>query len=180
AKAKGDVVATLHRGERVTLLETRDAWSRVRTSGGQEGWLRSSALAPAAGVQEGTVLAAAFTFDRPDLLASNARRKLEPGTLLFVRNAKDLFTEVDAGPGASTWVLTDRISTQAADVGAARLVEKARYLQRNDRKDEAREVLVLLRSSFPSSPLVPVVAIELGELAPDGGVEAPSGPGKVP
>ncbi|HET8734925.1 MAG TPA: SH3 domain-containing protein [Anaeromyxobacteraceae bacterium] len=177
----GAVVAVLHRGERVQLLEARDDWSRVRASGGQEGWMRASALVPEASVQEGTLLVPSLAFDRPDLLAMNAKRKLEPGTLLLVRASKDLFTEVDAGPGPATWILTDRISLQPSDVSAARLVEKARWLARNDRGAEARETLALLRSALPGSPLIPVLAVELGEAPPGAlpadGPAAPSGPG---
>jgi hypothetical protein len=139
--------------------------------------MKSASLLPASQVQEGTVLAVAWAFDRPDLLAANARRKLDPGTLLFIRKTKDLFTEVDAGPGASTWILTDRVTTMPGDVAAAKLVEKARFLRRNARPDEARELLALLRSRFPESPLVSVLATELGETAADGGTpEGPTGP----
>jgi SH3-like domain-containing protein len=170
-------IATLHRGERVTLVEARDDWSRVRASDGEEGWMKSASLLPASQVQEGTVLAVAWAFDRPDLLAANARRKLDPGTLLFIRKTKDLFTEVDAGPGASTWLLTDRVTTLPGDVASAKLVEKARFLRRNERPDEARELLALLRSRSPESPLVSVLAAELGETAADGGTpEGPTGP----
>lgn len=177
-----NVRTVLHRGERVTLLEPREDWSRVRASDGEEGWMKSATLAPASSVQEGTVLAVAWAFDRPDLLAANARRKLDPGTLLFIRKTKDLFTEVDAGPGPSTWILTDRVTLQPGDVAAAKLVEKARYLQRNDRPAEARELLAMLRSRAPDSPLVPVLAVELGEVPPEaapvpGAPGAPEGPG---
>ena len=180
--AVANALAVLHRGERVTLLESRDDWSRVRASDGEEGWMKSTVLAPTSEVQEGTVLAVAWAFDRPDLLAANARRKLEPGTLLFIRKTKDLFTEVDAGPGPVTWILTDRVTLQPGDVAASKLVEKARYLQRNDRPGEAREILALLRSRSPDSPLVPVLAVELGELPPDPGPDggppdgSPTGP----
>lgn len=174
----GATLALLQRGERVTFLEARDEQSRVRTSGGQEGWLRAASLVPASAVQEATVVVASLAFDRPDLLAVNAKRKVEPGTLLLVRASKDLFSEVDAGPGPATWVLTDRLSMQPADVAAARLVEKARWLRKQDRGAEAREVLALLRSTLPGSPFIPALAVELGEAPPAGtdGAAAPSGP----
>jgi SH3-like domain-containing protein len=171
-------IAVLHRGERVTLVEGRDEWSRVRASDGEEGWMRSASLLPSSQVQEGTVLVVTWAFDRPDLLAANARRKLDPGTLLFIRKTRDLFTEVDAGPGQSTWILTDRVTTAPGDVAAAKLVEKARFLRRNDRPDEARDLLALLRSRSPDSPLVSALAAELGELPGDGG--PPDGPGGAP
>ncbi|HET8724002.1 MAG TPA: hypothetical protein VFM53_07310, partial [Anaeromyxobacteraceae bacterium] len=174
----GAVLATLHRGERVTWLETRDEHVRVRTSDGAEGWLRASAVVPASEVHEATVLAAALSFDRPDLLAVNPRRKIEAGTLLLVRKTRDLFTEVDAGPGPSAWVLTDRISDRPDDLAAARLVEKGRWLARNDRRVEALEVLALLRSRWPASPLAQALAVDLGEVPPEGptGPTGPTGP----
>jgi hypothetical protein len=185
AKGPGtNSLALLHRGEQATFVESQGDWTRIRASDGVEGWVRSSALVPAADVHEGTVLDAAWAFDRPDLLAVNARRKLDPGTILFIRKTKDLFTEVDAGPGPSIWVLTDRISTQPADLEASKLVEKARFLRRNERPDEAREVLALLRSRQPGSPLLPALAEELGEVPPDGGApvppSGPSGPSGIP
>ena len=180
-------IAVLHRGERVTLVEARGDWARVRASDGVEGWLKGAALLPASEVQEGTILVLAWAFDRPDLLAANARRKLDPGTLLFVRKTGDLFTEVDAGNGPPTWILTDRVTTQPGDVDAAKLVEKARFLRRSDRFSEALEVLSLLRSRAPDSPLVPILAVELGEApagggAPEGatGPSGPSGPSASP
>jgi Bacterial dipeptidyl-peptidase Sh3 domain len=159
-------ITVLHRGERVILLERREGWARVRTSDDQEGWLKGTALLPSSEAQEGTVLVVAWAFDRPDLLAANARRKLDPGTLLFIRKTRDLFTEVDAGPGPSTWILSDRVTTQPGDVAAAKLVEKARFLIRNGRLDEARGLLDLLRSRSPDSPLVLALATELGEPPP--------------
>lgn len=166
-------LAVLQRGERVALLEARGDWARVRASDGVEGWVRATALASADSVQEGTLLVVAWAFDRPDLLAVNAKRKLDPGTLLFIRKTKDLFTEVDAGPGPNVWVLTDRVSIRPGDVEAAKLVEKARFLARSNRPEEAREVLALLRVRSPDSPLVAVLAAEVGESSPDGG--APGG-----
>jgi len=162
-------LAVLHRGERVALLEPRGDWARVRASDGTEGWVRGAALAPADSVQEATLLVVAWAFDRPDLLAVNARRKLDPGTLLFIRKTRDLFTEVDAGSGSNVWVLTDRVSTRPADVEAAKLVEKARFLARGNRPEEARDVLALLRARSPDSPLVAVLAAEMGEAPPDAG-----------
>jgi hypothetical protein len=174
AKASApNTVALLQRGERVTLLEGGADWARVRASDGTEGFVRAAAIVPAASLQEATVLATAWAFDRPDLLAVNAKRKLDPGTLVFVRKTKDLFTEVDAGPGPSTWLLTDRVTTLPSDVATAKLVEKARQLARADRREEAKDVLALLRSQFPDSALAPVLAAELGEIPPGAG--APTG-----
>jgi SH3-like domain-containing protein len=175
-----NAITVLHRGERVSFLESRGDWSRVRASDGVDGWVRTTALTPGDGVQEATLLVVAWAFDRPDLLAVNAKKKLEPGTILFVRKTKDLFSEVDAGPGPSVWVLTDRISALPADVGAAKLVEKARFLSRGNRPDEAREVLALLRSRSPESPLVGVLAAELGEVPPPDGGAPETPPGATP
>jgi hypothetical protein len=166
AKPPAAPLALLLRGERVTFLEARGDWSRVRASDGTEGWLRSQVLLPADGVAEATVLSQAWAFDRPDLLAVNVKRKLEPGTLLLVLKSRELFSEVEAGQGPTAWVLSDRVVANPEDVQAAKLVEKARWLSRNGRPDEARDVLAVLRTRLPGSPLVPVLAVELGEMPP--------------
>ena len=164
-----NLLATLQRGERVTVLESRGDWTRVRASDGTEGWLRSSLLLSADGVTEGTVLAQAWAFDRPDLLAVNVTRKVDPGTLLLVVKTKELFSEVELGQGQNAWVLSDRISTQPADVMAAKLVEKARTLERSGHLGEAKDVLALLRARLPESPFIPGLAADLGEVGADGG-----------
>jgi len=174
-----NLLAVLQRGERVTALEHRGDWAHVRASDGTEGWLRSSLLLPADGVTEGTVLAQAWAFDRPDLLAVNVTRKVDPGTLLLVVKTKELFSEVDLGQGQNAWILSDRISTQPADVMAAKLVEKARALARGGHPAEAREVLGLLRARLPDSPLAALLALDLGEGGADGGA-ADGGPPPLP
>jgi len=175
-------IALLQRGERVTSLDHRADYTRVRASDGTEGWVKSSVLLAADDVSEATVLSQAWAFDRPDLLAVNVKRKVEPGTLLLVVKTKELFSEVDLGQGQNAWVLSDRISTQPADVMAAKLVEKARSLLRSGHPDEAKEVLGLLRARQPDSPFVAFLAADLGEGpatdggAPDAGAPSPAGP----
>lgn len=164
-----NVLAILQRGERVAPTDHRGDWTRVRASDGTEGWLKSSVLLSASGVSEATVLAQAWAFDRPDLLAVNVTRKVEPGTLLLVVKTKELFSEVDLGQGQNAWILSDRISTQPDDVMAAKLVEKARALAHGGHVDDARAVLELLRIRLPESPLTSVLAGELGEVGTDGG-----------
>ncbi len=154
--------ALLYRGEQVAVLEVKDDWVRARTSDEKEGWLKRSWVLEAAGVTEATVVTPEKVFDRPDLLASNAKRKIEPGTFLLVGKAKAPFSEVNYSGGQSTWVLTERLSTGEKDVGAAKLIEKARYLARNNKKEEAIATLDLVRSIAPESPLLEVLATELG------------------
>jgi SH3-like domain-containing protein len=166
-------LALLLRGERVAFLEARGEWSRVRASDGTEGWLRSAALLPADGVTEATVLGQAWAFDRPDLLAVNVRRKLDPGTLLLVVKSRELFSEVETGQGIPAWVLSENLTSAPEAVQAAKLVEKARWLARSGRGDEAREVLAVLRARLPGSPLAGVLAVELGEAPPPATPAAP-------
>ncbi len=166
-------LALLQRGEKVSILETRGDWARVRASDGTSGWLKASALLPGQGVTEATLLAEADAFDRPDLLAVNARRKIAPGTLVLVIRSRELFSEVNVSSGTSAWVLTDRLSSSPRDVMAAKLVEKARWLERSAKPEEARAVLDLARREIPDSPLTEMLARELGEGADGGPAPAP-------
>ncbi len=176
------VLRSLQRGEQVRLLEERDGSARVRDAEGLEGWVRGSSLVPVEGTPAATVLAEAWAFEQPDLLATNARRRVAPGALLLVRKKGELFTEVDMGSGQNAWVLTDRVSTRPEDLAASRVVERARFLQRSGKMDEARAALASLRQSSPDSPLVPALAVELGELPAEGatGPSGPSGPLPAP
>jgi SH3-like domain-containing protein len=175
-----NAIALLQRGEKVTLLEARDEWARVRASDETAGWMKKGLLLPALGVTEATLLQPADAFDRPDLLALNARRKIEAGTLVLVVRDRELFSEINLSSGASAWVLSDRLSRSPRDVMVAKLAEKARWLAKAGRADEARQVLALARSQFADVPLVEVVAAALGEGAPDGGVAEPGAPGGPP
>jgi hypothetical protein len=159
-------LALLQRGEKVTLLEASDEWAKVRSSDDREGWLRRGAVLEGEGVFEATVLVPADVFDRPDLLAANATRKIEAGTLLLVVKAKAPFSEVSVSSGPNAWVLTDRLSTAEQDVSVAKLAEKARWLLRSGKPDDARQILALAREHFAGSALVEALAAELGEVPP--------------
>lgn len=165
-------LATLQRGERVTLLEPREEWARVRASDDREGWMRRSTLLEGDGIVEATVLQPADVFDRPDLLAANARRKIEAGTLVLVLRSRPPFAEVNVPGAAGAWVLAERLATGEREVLVAKLCEKARWLVRAGRKDEAVQVLALARDNFAGVPLVEVLAAELGEAPTPGAVPA--------
>ena len=161
-----NALTVLQRGERVTIVEAREEWAKVRSSDDRDGWLKRTTLVEGDGVAEATVLAAADVFDRPDLLAANARRKIEPGTLLLVVKSKPPFSEVNVSSGPDAWVLSERLSTAEREVSVAKLVEKARWLLRNGKGDEAKQMLALAREHFAGSPLIDTLATELGEPPP--------------
>jgi hypothetical protein len=120
------------------------------------------------------VLAAADVFDRPDLLAANARRRIEPGTLLLVVKARPPFSEVNVSSGPNAWVLSERLATGEREVSVAKLTEKARWLRRSGKEDEARQILALAREHFPDAPLVAALALELGDALAPGGEIVPA------
>jgi hypothetical protein len=171
AKEVANYLATLYRGEKVAVLETREDWGRVRSSDDREGWMRRSSLLEQEGVTEATVLAPADVFDRPDLLAANAKRKVEAGTLVLVVKARPPFSEVNVSGSQDAWVLTDRLDTSEKEVSVAKLIEKARYLVRNSKKDEALQLLALARQHSEGATLVTVMATELGEAPPADGTQ---------
>jgi SH3 domain-containing protein len=181
AKVKGpagkdvaNTLAVLQRGEKVTVLEIREDWAKVRSSDDREGWLRRPSLLEGDGIVEATVLVAADVFDRPDLLAANARRKIDPGTLLLVVKARPPFSEVNVSSGPNAWVLSERLATGEREVSVAKLAEKARWLARNGKQDEAKQILALARQQFAGVPLVDALAVELGEAPAPGGQVVPA------
>jgi SH3-like domain-containing protein len=178
-KDTSNVLAVLLRGERVAVLEAREDWARVRSSDDREGWLKRATLLEGDGIVEATVLVPADVFDRPDLLAANARRRIDPGTLLLVVKTRPPFSEVNVSSGPNAWVLSERIATGERDVSTAKLIEKARWLARSGKPDEAKQILALARSSFPGVALVEVLAVELGEPSAVPTTAAPSAPPAV-
>jgi SH3-like domain-containing protein len=173
-KEVANQLVTLQRGEKVTLLEVKEDWARVRASDDREGWLRRAALLEGEGIVEATVLVPTDVFDRPDLLAANAKRRIEPGTLLLVVKAKPPFSEVSVSSGPNAWVLSERLATGEREVSVAKLAEKARWLARNGKPEEAKAILALARQHFAGVPLVDGLAVELGEAPPPGGEVVPA------
>jgi hypothetical protein len=168
-KELSNALAFLQRGEKVTVVEAREDWAKVRSSDDREGWLRRGALLEGDGVTEATVLAPADVFDRPDLLAANAKRRIEPGTLLLVVKSRAPFSEVNVSSGPNAWVLSERLASGAREVSVAKLAEKARWLARNGKHDEALQILTLARDHFAGTPLLDALAVELGEASALGG-----------
>jgi hypothetical protein len=174
-------LVTLQRGEKVVVVEEAarvvgaEEWAHVRSSDDKDGWVRRTSLIEGDGVGEATVLVAADVFDRPDLLAANARRKIDPGTLLLVVRAKPPFSEVSVSSGPNAWVLTDRLATGEAEVSVAKLAEKARWLKRSGKTDEALAILELARTRFPGVALVDLLAAELSP--PPAGAVVPAAAG---
>jgi hypothetical protein len=177
-KPAQNVLAVLMRGEPVTLLEGRGEWARVRTSADEPGWVRRSGLLEQEAVGVATALQPADVFDRPDLLAVSPGRRLAPGTILLVVRQKPPFAEVNAGAPPTAWVLADRLAGGEREVATAKLCEKARWLMRSGKEDEARQVLALGRSAYPGAPLLDVLGAELGEPAavPPGATVTPGAP----
>jgi hypothetical protein len=167
-------LAVLQRGEKVTVLEAREDWARVRSSDDREGWLPRGVVLEGDAIAEATVLVAADVFDRPDLLAANARRKIEAGTLLLVVRSKPPFSEVNVSSGPNAWVLSERLATGEKEVSVAKLAEKARYLARSGKPDEAKQILAFARQQFPGSQLAESIAAELGEPPATAGAVVPA------
>ncbi len=177
AKEVPNYLATLYRGEKVAVLEAREDWARVRSSDDSEGWMKRGSLLEQDGVTEATVLAPADVFDRPDLLAANPKRKVDAGTLVLVVKARPPFSEVNVSGSQDVWVLTDRLDTSEKEVSVAKLIEKARYLVRSNKKEEALQLLALARQHSQGATLVNVMATERGEAPPpaDGAQPPPAG-----
>lgn len=173
AKEVANTLAVLLRGEKVTLLESKEDWAHVRTSDDRDGWVRRPTLLEGEGVTVATVLAPADVFDRPDLLAANARRKVEAGTLLLVVKTRPPFSEVNVSTGPNAWVLSERLAAGEREVSVAKLAEKARWLRRIGKEAEAKQILAIARQQFAGEPLVDVVAAALGE-APSGAPIVPA------
>ncbi len=162
SKDVANYVDLLYRGEKVAVLETREDWVRVRSSGEKEGWMKKSAVFEGENLQEATILAPTEVFDRPDLLAANAKRKLDPGTFVLVVKEKKPFSEVNYSGSQDVWVLTERLNTSEKEVMVARLAEKIRYLSRAKKTEDALANLAIAKQVGEGSVLVEALEKELG------------------
>ena len=146
-------VATLYRGEQVTVLKVQDDWAQVKASDENIGWMKKDGLLPSEGTTLATIFETVKTFNRPDLLALNANRTLDPGSLLVVVKTKDQFSEVNYQGKQTAWVLSEKLNMDGTEIAAAKLVNKVRWLK--GKKDPAADqFLELAKSQFSSSKLV--------------------------
>ena len=169
-------MATLYRGEQVEVLSSQDPWLHLRLSDGKEGFAKSESVVTGS-VELATVFERVKTFTRPDLLALNAAKQLEPGALLFVLRAKDQFSEVNVGGAAHVWVLSDVLIKDAKEVEAAKLINRSRALKERPAANEAESQapLELAKSQFASTKLVQILLMPQPTLPPtDEALPAPT------
>jgi hypothetical protein len=168
-------VATLYRGETVTVFGENPAgdWVNARLSDGAEGWLKADRVVAGAEVKVATLYEEGKTFRRPDLLALDTDKTIEPGSLLFVVQEKDQFSEVDyprSGWNSNkAWTLTSELVEDPNEVEVAKVVAKIRHL-RAENSDDAKQLEELARSQFGSSRLIALLdqPVEEGEAPPEG------------
>lgn len=152
-KKVNNYITTLHRGEQVQVVKVDGDWAQVRSSDEKEGWVKKDALLPSDGVTMVTVLEDTKTFDRPDLLALNPKRKVSGGALIYALRAKDQFSEINLGGQSTAWVLTSTLLSEQREVDAAKLLNKARYL--TDHKDaSAADLLDLARKEYGDTKIM--------------------------
>ncbi len=165
-KSVSNWLATLYRGERLTLVDpSGDEYVKVKTSGEVEGYVKRTSVLMAPDVSEATVVDPADAFDRPDLLALNSKKKITAGTLLFVVKNRDQFSEVNAQGTGTIWVLNGKLTTDKDELAVAKLLAKARSLKdakKDDKKAESiGDLLGLAKNNFANTKLVAVMETEL-------------------
>jgi SH3-like domain-containing protein len=148
-------VATLARGERVTLLKEEADYQQVRTSGDVTGWVKKAALLPENKASPATVLDASEGFDRPELFTINSKKKVEAGTLLFVLRTKGEFSEVNVNGWASAWVRSSAVNTDASEIGVSKMLARARELKTANNLSGAEDLLKVAKKTYGSARLLP-------------------------
>jgi SH3-like domain-containing protein len=181
-KKLSNYITTLHRGEQVQVLTVEGDWAQVRSSDEKEGWVKKDTLLPSEGVVMATTLEETKTFDRPDLLALNAKRKVAAGALVYAQRTKDQFSEINLGGTNSAWVLSSGLVKDQREVDAAKLLNKARWL--TEHKDaSAADLMDLAKKEYGDTKVMQMQAA--GETtaaatpaapAPDGAAPVPSSP----
>ncbi len=168
-------LATLYRGETVTVLEGEGEWSHVKSSGESEGWIEKRLLIPVDEVRIATTLEDIKIFKRPDLLALSGKNTIAAGSLIFVKKDKDQFSEVDyprsAYAGTNAWVLSAKLNTDVQEVALAKLLSKIRHLQeKND--DDAAPLIEIAKEQYGGAKLIDLLQKSEAEKAP--AAEAPT------
>jgi GW (Gly-Tryp) dipeptide domain len=161
-------LATLYRGEKVTMAKDEKGaggsdYVLVTTSNDLTGWIKSNAILSGSGVREAVSFEQIETFDRPDMLALNGKKKVPAGTLMFVTKEREPFSEVNVGGNQAVWVLSAKLVSEPNEIMVAKLFAKARAVKGN-KNGNAEELVQLARSNFANARLVDVMELEFGVL----------------
>jgi SH3-like domain-containing protein len=159
--------ASFNRGELVTLLGEQGEWSNVRASDGKEGWLKTNRIVKGADLKIGTLYTEGKIFQRPDLLALDSTKKIDPGSLVFMVEEKDQFASVNYTGSTTGWTLKTDLVFEQSEVEAAKLISKIRQL-RADNDAGAPKMEELARSQFAGSQLLTLLDTAPAEATPDG------------
>ncbi len=170
-KKVNNYITTLHRGEQVQVIMVEGDWAQVRSSDEKEGWTKKDALLPSEGVTMATTLDETKTFDRPDLLALNPKRKVAAGALVYAQRTKDQFSEVNLGGTSTAWVLTSGLVSEQREVDAAKLLNKARWL--TEHKDStSADLMDLAKKEYGDTKVMQAYAA--AQAAPPAEAPAPA------
>jgi len=158
-KKIGTYVATIYRGNALTVVEEQGEFIRVelQDGSGDVGWLQGKRVTTAEGAKLATIKEPTKTFSRPELLSVNTSLKLDPGAVLIVTQDQGKFVEVDyprsQWSSASTWVLADSLVLGERDIEAAQLITKTLYMREDD-PEKAKLIEELAREEFAGNTLL--------------------------
>jgi SH3-like domain-containing protein len=180
-KQVSNYVTALNRGEKVDITGNDGDWTHIKASDGSDGWLKTNRLVVEdEKTKVATLFAEGKVFDRPDLLALAADRKIEAGSLVFVLSEKDQFSEVDypktAVSDVHAWALSSDLTTDPNEVEAAKLIAKVREL-RADNDPAAKQMEDLARSQYSNSKLLSLLDQPVEATPPDGATDGGTPPG---
>ncbi|MEW5855621.1 MAG: SH3 domain-containing protein [Myxococcota bacterium] len=183
---KARSVTLLSRGERLSVLEKGEPFSKVRLSDGEVGYVQTRNLLLGQ-ITEATLVMDQDLYVRPDAL-SPVRKRAAAGTLLFVLADKDGWRQVQMPDKTVGWVPRDKAVTDVAEVDAARALWKAELQIEQKRPDLALTALRDFLALSPGARLAPMVEARAGTLdagplpSVDAGATAtpPGAPGTSP
>ena len=115
------VITGLRRGTTVTFLSNKSGWWRVRTSGGQTGYVDRKYLAPASTSSTGKyfVTADVLRIRKSPTTSSSVVGKITKGTIISISQLNGDWGYVSGGAGAKGWVALKYVSSSNAATGSA-------------------------------------------------------------
>ncbi len=157
-KKVSNYLPPLYRGQQISLMKVEGDWAQVKTSDDQVGFTKADRILSGAKVALSTNLEEIKTFKRPEL-ASVDKRTLPPASVLLVVDTKDTFTKVNVGPTSEVWVMSDKLTIDPNETGAAVLVNQARAAEaRKDGAETAKQLWEVAKSTFASTAVMQQLA----------------------
>jgi SH3-like domain-containing protein len=167
ADEKAKVLTTVNYGERLTVLDKGDPFTRVRLSDGQDGFILSRFVVVGM-AQDATLTQDQDLYARPDAL-SPVKKRERPGVLFLVTQDANGWRQVQLQDRTVAWVPRDKAVTDEHEVAVAMALYRGEALMAERKPEAAATAYQDALTAHSGARLAPLLGTRLAAFPRDAG-----------